>query len=61
VGYVSGHAPEHSLRYQSRLAFTLTRCAQMGNTVDVSENEYAVSQFEDKLAAVRKMEHILVH
>jgi integrase len=38
-----------------------TRCAQMGNTVDVSENEYAVSQFEDKLAAVRKMEHILVH
>ena len=38
-----------------------TRCAQMGNTVDVSENEYAVSQFEDKLAAVRKMEHTLVH
>ena len=34
---------------------------QMGNTVDVSENEYAVSQFEDKLAAVRKMEHTLVH
>ena len=38
-----------------------TRSAQMGNTVDVSENEYAVSQLEDKLAAVRKMEHTLVH
>jgi len=38
-----------------------TRCAQMGNTVDVSENEYAVSQLEDKLAAVRKMEHTIVH
>ena len=34
-----------------------TRSAQMGNTVDVNENEYAVSSFEDKLAAVRKMEH----
>src|SRR5262249_39110084 len=29
-----------------------TRCAQMGNSVDVTENEYAVSQLEDKLAAV---------
>jgi len=38
-----------------------TRFAQMGNTVDVSENECAVSQFQDKLAAVRKMEHTLVH
>jgi integrase len=38
-----------------------TRCAQMGNTVDVSENEYAVIQLEDKLAAVRKMEQSLVH
>jgi len=36
-----------------------TRSAQMGNTVDVSENEYAVSQFEDRLAAVRKMEHAM--
>ena len=36
-----------------------TRSAQMGNTVDVSENEYAVSQLEDKLAAVRKMEHLM--
>jgi hypothetical protein len=31
----------------------------MGNTVDVSENEYAVSQLQDKLAAVRKMEHLM--
>jgi len=36
-----------------------TRSAQMGNTVDVSENEYAVSQLEDKLAAVRKMEQLM--
>jgi hypothetical protein len=38
---------------------THSRSAQIGNTVDVSENEYAVSHFEDKLAAVRKMEHLL--
>ena len=31
----------------------------MGNTVDVGENEYAVSQLEDKLEAVRKMERML--
>ena len=36
-----------------------TRSAQMGNTVDVGENEYAVSQLEDKLEAVRKMERML--
>ena len=28
-----------------------TRSAQMGNTVDVNENEYAVASFEQKLAA----------
>ncbi|HEX7361683.1 MAG TPA: site-specific integrase [Bryobacteraceae bacterium] len=33
-----------------------TRSAQMGNTVDVNENEYAVATFEEKLAAVRKLE-----
>jgi hypothetical protein len=33
-----------------------TRSAQMGNTVDVNENEYAVSSFEDRLAAVRRLE-----
>jgi integrase len=33
-----------------------TRSAQMGNTVDVNENEYAVSSFAEKLAAVRKLE-----
>lgn len=33
-----------------------TRSAQMGNTVDVNENEYAVSVFNDRLAAVRKLE-----
>ncbi len=33
-----------------------TRSAQMGNTVDVNENEYAVSTFEDRLAAVRHLE-----
>lgn len=33
-----------------------TRSAQMGNTVDVNENEYAVATFEQKLAAVRLLE-----
>lgn len=28
----------------------------MGNSVDVNENEYAVSSFESRLAAVRKLE-----
>jgi integrase len=33
-----------------------TRSAQMGNTVDVNENEYAVSNFPTRLAAIRKLE-----
>ncbi len=33
-----------------------TRSAHMGNSVDVNENEYAVSSFESRLAAVRKLE-----
>ncbi len=37
-----------------------TRSAQMGNTVDVNENEYAVSTFEDRLAAVRKVEATVI-
>jgi len=37
-----------------------TRSAQMGNTVDVNENEYAVRTFEDRLAAVRKVEATVV-
>jgi hypothetical protein len=37
-----------------------TRSAQMGNTVDVNENEYAVTTFEDRLAAVRKVEAAVV-
>jgi integrase len=36
-----------------------TRSAQMGNTVDVNENEYAVSKFEDRLAAVRRLEAVI--
>ena len=36
-----------------------TRSAQMGNTVDVNENVYAVTQLEDKLAAVRKLETVV--
>jgi hypothetical protein len=31
----------------------------MGNTVDVNENEYAVSDFKTRLAAVRKLESTL--
>ena len=37
------------------------RSAQMGNTVDVNENGYAVESFEKKLAAVRRLESALVH
>ena len=37
-----------------------TRSAQMGNTVDVNENEYAVTSFAEKLAAVRKLESSVV-
>jgi integrase len=37
-----------------------TRSAQMGNTVDVNENEYAVASFEQKLAAVRLLEAAIV-
>lgn len=33
-----------------------TRSAHMGNSVDVNEDEYAVSSFEARLAAVRKLE-----
>jgi integrase len=38
-----------------------TRSAQMGNTVDVNENEYAVSSFEERLKAVRKLETTVWH
>jgi integrase len=37
-----------------------TRSAQMGNTVDVNENEYAVTSFEQKLAAGRKLESVVI-
>ena len=37
-----------------------TRSAQMGNTVDVNENEYAVASFEKKLAAVRSLEKSVI-
>ena len=37
-----------------------TRSAQMGNTVDVNENEYAVASFEQKLAGVRKLESVVI-
>ena len=36
-----------------------TRSAHMGNSVDVNENEYAVSSFEVRLAAVRKLESVV--
>ena len=38
-----------------------TRSAQMGNTVDVNENEYAISSLEDRLAAVRKLESTVIN
>jgi integrase len=37
-----------------------TRSAQMGNTVDVNENEYAVATFDKKLAAVRLLETAVI-
>lgn len=37
-----------------------TRSAQMGNTVDVNEKEYAVASFEQKLAGVRKLESVVI-
>jgi integrase len=37
-----------------------TRSAQMGNTVNVNENEYAVASFEQKLAAVRRLETAVI-
>lgn len=37
-----------------------TRSAQMGNTVDVNENEYAVASFEQKLAAVVKLKTAVI-
>jgi len=37
-----------------------TRSAQMGNTVNVNENEYAVASFQQKLAAVRKLETAII-
>ena len=36
-----------------------TRSAQMSNTVDVNENEYAVSDFKTRREAVRKLEAAL--
>ena len=37
-----------------------TRSAQVGNTVDVNESEYAVASFEQKLAAVRLLETAVI-
>jgi hypothetical protein len=37
-----------------------TRPAQMGNTIDVNANEYAVATFEQKFAAVRLAETVVV-
>ena len=37
-----------------------TRSAQMGNTVDVNENEYAISRLKDRLEAVRKLENMII-
>ena len=37
-----------------------TPSAQMGNTVDVNEIEYAVATFEQKLAAVRHLESTVI-
>jgi hypothetical protein len=43
--------------------FWIVRDAQTrsaGNTVDVNENKYAVASFEQKLAAVRKLESAII-
>ena len=37
-----------------------TRSAQMGNPVNVNENEYVMASFEQKLAAVRRLETAVI-
>ena len=37
-----------------------TGSAQIGYTVDVNENEYAVASFEQKLAAIRELETVVI-
>jgi integrase len=49
----------HATRAKEAGVDAHTRSAQMGNTVDVNENEYAVSDFQTRLAAVRKLEATL--
>jgi integrase len=49
----------HATRAKEAGVDAHTRSAQMGNTVDVNENEYAVSDFKTRLAAVRKLESTL--
>lgn len=56
MGHVPSHASHVGELVQKVDADAHTRSAQMGNTVDVNENEYAVASFEQKLAAVRLLE-----
>jgi integrase len=49
----------HATRSKEAGVDAHTRSAQMGNTVDVNENEYAVSDFKIRREAVRKLEAAL--
>ena len=60
MGDVSGYAPNVRDPLEQAGVDAHTRSAQMGNTVDVNENEYAVATFEQKLAAVRKLESVVI-
>ena len=49
----------HATRSKEAGVDAHTRSAQMGNTVDVNENEYAVSDFKTRREAVRRLEAAL--
>jgi hypothetical protein len=56
MGNVSGDAPHICYFVEADRRRCHTRSAQMANTVNVNGNEYTVASFEQKLAAVRKLE-----
>ena len=55
-----GYVPSDATLFRKFGEASWSRCpypvGSHGNSVDVNENEYAVSSFEARLAAVRKLE-----
>ena len=60
MGDIPGNAADVRNPIEGGRVDAHTRSAQMGNSVDVNENEYAVASFEQKLAAVRKLESVVI-